>query len=149
MDGHFKVVIDVSFKPSYMLANSNLINGKISWLFVAYMESCLVWAREEMVSLFQLHTYKFGLVYDNTKFRALERFLFAIESSPVRLDSKGLGKCIHDSVCNCKCFSFIFLQFFNWQRCVNTCTSNFLFCSIVCFNARRLNAIEKIQERAK
>ena len=36
----------VSFKPSYMLANPNLINGEISWLFVAYMESCLVWARE-------------------------------------------------------------------------------------------------------
>ena len=46
MDGHFKVVMGVSFKPSYMLANPNLINGEISWLFVAYMESCLVWARE-------------------------------------------------------------------------------------------------------
>ena len=61
------------FKSSYMLASPNLINGEISRLFVAYMESGLVWAREEMVSLFQLHAYKFGLVYDNTKFRALEK----------------------------------------------------------------------------
>ena len=36
MDGHFKVVIGVSFKPSYMLANPNLINGEFSLLFVAY-----------------------------------------------------------------------------------------------------------------
>ena len=34
------------FKPSYMLANHNLINGEISCLFVAYMESCLLWTRE-------------------------------------------------------------------------------------------------------
>ena len=46
MHGHFKVVMGVSFKPFYMLANPNLINGEISWLFVAYMGSCLVWARE-------------------------------------------------------------------------------------------------------
>ena len=34
-----KVVMGVTFKPSYMLANPNLINGEISCLFVAYMES--------------------------------------------------------------------------------------------------------------
>ena len=54
MDGHFKVVMGVSFKPSYMLANPNLINGEISWLFVAYMGSCLVWARES--TLTHIHT---------------------------------------------------------------------------------------------
>ena len=31
---------------SVVLANPNLINVEISCLFVAYMESCLVWARE-------------------------------------------------------------------------------------------------------
>ena len=57
MDGHFTVVMGVSFKPSYMLANPNLINGEISWLFVAYMESFLVWAREDYVNLFEKFLY--------------------------------------------------------------------------------------------
>ena len=48
--------LKMRLRGSYMLANPNLINGEISRLFVAYMESCLVWTREEMVSLFQLHT---------------------------------------------------------------------------------------------
>ena len=62
MDGHFKVVMGVSFKPSYMLANPNLINGEISWLFVAYMESHLVWAREIRVSLLNFSNRVIGII---------------------------------------------------------------------------------------
>ena len=53
----------VSFKPSYMLANPNLIDGEISWLFDAYMESCLVWTKELPIGILLKYIVYASVVY--------------------------------------------------------------------------------------